>query len=98
MEWEGSTPFNLIRYDPADITDDDKATLTKMLNNIMGIKTVRNLLEEEIEKAFRFYLGACLHGDHHHIDTQFDYTWVPATVGKPNVTISMMRKPYSIDI
>ena len=98
MEWEGSTPFNLIRYDPADITDDDKTTLTKMLNNIMGIKTVRNLLEEEIEKAFRFYLGACLHGDHHHIDTQFDYTWVPATVGKPNVTISMMRKPYSIDI
>jgi hypothetical protein len=98
VEWEGSTPFNLIRYDPADITDDDKTTLTKMLNNIMGIKTVRNLLEEEIEKAFRFYLGACLHGDHHHIDTQFDYTWVPATVGKPNVTISMMRKPYSIDI
>lgn len=69
-----------------------------MLNNILGVKTIRNLLEEEIEKAFRFYLGACLHDDHHHIDTQFDYKWVPSTIGKPNVTVSMARKPYTIDI
>ncbi len=69
-----------------------------MLNNIMGVKTIRNLLEEEIDKAFRFYLGACLHDEHHHIDPQFDYTYVPATKGKPNITFSMIRKPYTIDI
>jgi hypothetical protein len=93
-----STPLTLTRYDPADITDDDKAILTRMLNNIMGIKTIRNLIEDEIHKAYRFYLGACLHGEHHHIDTQFDYKWVSSAIGKPPITISMLRKPYTIDI
>ena len=47
------TPFSLTRYDPADITDDDRAILSKMLNNIMGIKTIRNLIEDEIRKIRR---------------------------------------------
>jgi len=92
------SPFSLTRYDPADITDDDTTVLTKMLNNITGVKTIRNLLEDEVHKAYRFYLGACLHGEHHHIDSQFDYKWVPSAIGKPPITISMLRKPYTIDI
>lgn len=98
VEWEGNAPFSLTRYDPADISDEDKINLSKMLNNILQVKTVRNLLEEEIEKAYRFYLGACLHDEHFHIDSQFDYKYVPTTLGKQNITISMVRKPYTIDV
>jgi hypothetical protein len=41
VEWS-SILFSLTKYEPEDITDFDKATLTKMLNNIFGVKTVKN--------------------------------------------------------
>jgi len=37
--------FQLTRVDPADASDEDKVTLTRMLNNILGYKTIRNMLE-----------------------------------------------------
>lgn len=98
VQFTSSQPIKLTRYDPADITEEDKTVLNRMLNDIMSIKTIRNLLEEEINKPYRFYLGACLHGEHHHIDSVFEYKWVSQTVGKPAVTIPMIRKPYTVDI
>jgi hypothetical protein len=43
----------------------------------MGIKTIRNLLEEEIDKIFTYYLRFSLHDEHQPIDNHFDYKWVP---------------------
>jgi len=36
----------LNRIEPADASDEDKSTLTRMLNNIMNVKTMRLVLEE----------------------------------------------------
>lgn len=43
---EGGNVFNIQRIDPADTSEDDKIAITKMLNNIQSIKTLRNQLEE----------------------------------------------------
>jgi hypothetical protein len=90
-------PFKLNRIDPADASDEDKDVLRSMLNIIIGIKTIRNQLEEEIDKIYTYYLRASLHDEHHHIDPQFDYVWQSRRNGT-NVTISMVRRPISIDI
>lgn len=97
VTWSTGDVFQLTRLDPADASDDDKAALTRMLNNIMGYKTIRNMLEEEIDKIYSYYLRASLHDEHHHIDPQFDYIWSPGR-NASNITISMTRRPLSIDI
>ena len=63
----------------------------------MGIKTVRNLLEEKIQQLLPYFLKHCLYDENHHLAPQFDYTWVPST-GKPPTTISMYRKTYQIEV
>lgn len=99
VTWSEGTgePFQLTRIDPPDATDDDRAILTRMFNNIMGYETIRNQLEEEIDKIYSYYLRVSLHDEHHHIDPQFDYVWSPRKHA-PNVTISMLRRPIYIDI
>lgn len=97
VTWSTGEVFQLTRLDPADASDDDKAALTRMLNNILGYKTIRNMLEEEIDKIYSYYLRASLHDEHHHIDPQFDYIWSPGR-NTSNVTISMTRRPLAIDI
>ena len=83
--------------DPPDATDDDKKYLREMFNNIMHVKTVRNQLEEEIDKIYYYLLRASLHDEHHHFEPQFDYRWASRSGGK-EVTISMKRRPIQIDI
>ena len=68
-----------------------------MLNNLLGHSTIRNMLEEEIDKIYEYYLRASLHDEHHHIDPQFDYVWSPGR-NQSNVTVSMIRRPLYIDI
>jgi hypothetical protein len=46
VAWSSGEVFSLTRIDPTTTTDEDKVQLTKLLNNIMGVKTVRNTLEE----------------------------------------------------
>ena len=94
---DSGEPFHLTRIDPADATEDDKDYLRKMFNNIMGEVTVRNMLEEEIDKSYHFLLRNSLHDEHHHVDPQFDYNWTPRR-GTPNHVISMKRRPLFIDI
>lgn len=43
-------------------------------------------------------LNTSLHDKHFPIDTKFEYTWRPETVGKKNVTISFQRRPTSVDV
>jgi hypothetical protein len=95
--WSDGETFQLTRVDPATATEDDKKSLTRLLNNIMGVKTIRNLLEEEVDKFYSFYLRASLHDEHMPVDNHFDYKWVPGR-GKPNVTIPFERRPLTIDI
>lgn len=94
---DGGQPFVLSRVSPTDATDEDKEVLHRMLNNIMGFKTIRNMLEEEIDKVYTYYLRASLHDEHHRIDPQFDYIWSPGR-NRSNITISMVRRPLYIDI
>ena len=63
----------------------------------MQVKTVRNILEAEIDKIYTYYLRASLHDEHMPIDTKFDYVWSPGN-GKPNVTIPFTRRATSIDL
>lgn len=97
VTWSTGDVFQLTRIDPADASDDDKATLTRMLNNIMGYSTIRNMLEQEIDKIYTYYLRASLHDEHSPITPQFDYVWSPGR-NASNITISMLRRPVSIDI
>jgi hypothetical protein len=68
-----------------------------MLNNLMGYKSIRILLEDEIDKIFSYYLRASLHDEHHHIQPQFDYIWSPGR-NQTNVSVSIIRRPVTIDI
>ena len=43
---DGGEPFRLNRIEPADASDDDKAALTKMVNNLVNASSIRILLEE----------------------------------------------------
>lgn len=62
----------------------------------MKIKTVRLMLEEEIDRYYNYYLLASLHDEHQPISTHFDYVWSPR--GKPNITIPFTRKAVSVDV
>lgn len=68
-----------------------------MLNNLLGYKTIRNQLEEEIDKIYSYYLRNSLHDEHMHIDPQFDYKW-QSRRNASNITISMVRRPIYIDV
>ena len=63
--WEGVDShhqvFQLKRIDPADVTEDDKKVLTEMMNNIIGVKTIRVQLEEEVDKIYEYILSNSLH-------------------------------------
>lgn len=89
--------FSLTRVDPATATEDDKVALTRLLNNIINVTTIRNSLEAEIDKIFTYYLRASLHDEHMPIDNHFDYKWVPGR-GKPNITIPFTRRAVAVDI
>lgn len=97
VTWSNGEVFSITRIDPATTLDADKVQLTRLLNNIMQVKTVRNLLEDEIDRYFSFYLRASLHDEHMPVDNHFDYIWSPGQ-GKPNVTIPFTRRPVTIDI
>lgn len=97
MTWATGEVFQLTRIEPADASDDDKVTLTRMLNNIMGYQTIRNMLETEIDAIYSYVLRNSLHDEHHHIEPQFGYVWQPGR-NRTNVTISMLRRPITIDI
>jgi hypothetical protein len=90
--------FKLTRIDPPDASAEDIAAIVKMLNSVEGGKDVRTELQNEIDKYYDFYLRASLHDEHQPIGLQFDYKWVPNVPGKQNVTISMLRRPISVDI
>lgn len=94
---DGGEPFKLVRVDPADASEEDKTVLHRMLNNILGYKTIRNQLEEEIDKIYSYYLRNSLHDEHMHIDPQYDYVWQSRRNGT-NITISMLRRPIYIDV
>jgi hypothetical protein len=96
VTWSSGEVFQLTRIDPADASDEDKSSLTRMLNNIMSIKTIRNQLEEEVDRYYNFFLRASLHDEHQPVDNHFDYVWQP--MGKPNVTLPFSRRPLTIDI
>lgn len=95
--WSDPAVFNLTRLDPPTATEEDRTQLLKLLNNIMQVKTVRLILEEEIDKIYTYYLRASLHDEHMPIDTQFDYKWVPGN-GKPNITVPFTRRATAIDL
>jgi hypothetical protein len=84
--------------DPPDASEDDKATLLKMLNNILQVRTVRLELEDEIAKYYSYYLGNSLHDEHNPINDHFDYTWDPRQPGRANVTIPFLRRAVNVDI
>ena len=44
VTWSDGEVFQISRIDPSDATVEDKAVLTRMLNNIMGYSTIRNQL------------------------------------------------------
>jgi len=98
VTWSEGDAINLYRVDPPDTTEEDRAVLLRMLNNIMGVKTLRFELEEEIDKLYSYYLSNSLHDEHMPIDDHFDYTWNPRTPGRQNVTIPFSRRPITIDI
>ena len=58
---DGGEPFRLNRIEPADSSDDDKAALTKMVNNLFNASSIRILLEQEIDKIYSYFLRASLH-------------------------------------
>lgn len=97
VTWNSGDVFSITRIDPPTTLDSDKVQLARMLNNIMSVKTVRNLLEEEIDRFFAFYLRASLHDEHMPINNHFDYVWSPGQ-GKPNVTIPFSRRAVTVDI
>lgn len=97
VNWNSGDVFSLTRVDPATVTDEDKTALTRLLNNILGVKTIRNTLEEEIDKFYSFYLRASLHDEHMPIDTHFDYIWIPGP-GKKNVTVPFSRRAVTVDL
>ena len=47
---------------------------------------------------YEYYLRASLHDEHFPLELQFDYKWVPGVPDKPNVTISFVRRPISVDV
>ncbi len=77
ITWTTNQAYKLTRVDPPTIADSDKEVLTQMLNTIKGVKTVSNILEEEINKIYSYYLRASLHDEHMPINDHFDYIWVP---------------------
>ena len=64
----------------------------------MGVKTVRDELEAEIDKSYIYLLKNSLHDEHAPIDVHFDYHWHPTNSDKPNVTIPFSRRPIMIDL
>ena len=69
-----------------------------MFNDIMGVKTIKVLLEEEIEKYYRYYLNNSLHDEHQPISTHFDYQWIPFNSTTPKATITFKRRPILVDL
>lgn len=62
VTWSNGEVFKLTKVDaPTVVTEEDKAALTRLLNNILKVKTVRTVLEEELEKYFQYFLRASLH-------------------------------------
>jgi hypothetical protein len=53
--------FTITRIDPADVSDDDLKALTKLINTVTKVQTLRQVLEQEIDKLFNYILGQSLH-------------------------------------
>lgn len=97
VSWTTDNAFSLSRIDPPNLTDADRDIITKMFNDISGTKTVKNVLGEEIDKIYSYYLRASLHDEHMPIDDHFDYTWLPGW-NQPNVTVPFSRRAIGIDL
>lgn len=95
---DDGSAFKFTRVDPPDVSDVDVKNLLTMINHVEENKDVRTELENEIAKYYNYYLRASLHDEHMAIDVQFDYHWVPTAKGKNNVTISLVRRPVTVDI
>lgn len=96
VTWSEGEVYKLTRVDPATVTDEDKAAITRLLNNIVNVTTVRLLVEQELDKSFRYYLNNSLHDQHQPIDNHFDYIWKRS--GKPDVTVPFTRRAIAIDL
>jgi hypothetical protein len=53
-------PMKLIRIDPP-LTPDEQSDLMKLVNNILGVTTLRHELEDDIALYYPFYLKMNLH-------------------------------------
>lgn len=97
ISWTTDNAFSLSRVDPPNLSDTDKIVLTKMFNNIAGIKTVKNVLGDEIDKIYSYYLRASLHDEHMPIDDHFDYYWIPGW-NQSNIIVPFSRRAIGIDL
>lgn len=77
ISWTTDNAFSLTRIDPPNLTDTDREIITKMFNDIAGTMTVKNVLGQELDKIYSYYLRASLHDEHMPIDDHFDYKWIP---------------------
>jgi hypothetical protein len=68
-----------------------------MLNNIDGGNSVRTILEENINKYFKYLLEIDMHSRTMPPANRFSYNWVPGR-GKHNVTIPFTTRPTFISI
>lgn len=61
VSWGHNDTFKVRRIDPPATPDDDIENIRKLLNTVMGVKTVRDELEAEIDKSYHYLLRNSLH-------------------------------------
>lgn len=69
-----------------------------MFNHLMNVRTVKQILEDDIEKSYFYYLNQSLYEEKRHITDHFEYEWVDPIRTKGNLTVAYNVSNLSIDI
>ena len=85
------------RIDPP-ISAEEQKDLLSLVNNVLGVTTLRHELEDDIALYFPFYLKMNLHEENQPINKKFFYKWTSPVASKGELIVNFTRKPSFIDI
>lgn len=91
------TPMNLTRIDPP-LSTDEQSDLMRLVNNILGVTTLKHELEDDIALYYAFYLKMNIHEENAPINKNFFYKWVSPVASKGDLVVNFTRRPTFIDI
>ncbi len=90
-------PMNLSRVEPP-ISTEEQQDLMRLVNNILGVTTLRHELEDDIALYYAFFLTMNLHEENAPINKNFFYKWTSPVPSKADLIVNFTRRPAFIDI